>query len=77
VLEVCTGAASFRVTARARSIRRVVSVAGVRYPGGEVRLVLAVEPESIFVGGVPVKQSLSRPGPGAISCLIDPGGAIV
>jgi hypothetical protein len=52
VLEVCTGAASFRFTARARSIRRAVSVAGVRYLGGEVRLVLAVEPESIFVGGV-------------------------
>ena len=52
MLEVCTGAASFRFTARARSIRWAVSVAGVRYLGGEVRLVLAVEPESIFVGGV-------------------------
>jgi hypothetical protein len=53
VLEVCTGPASFRVTARARSIRRSISLAGVRYPGGEVRLVLPVEPESFFVGGVP------------------------
>ncbi len=47
-LEVRTGAARFRVSARARSIRRAVSLAGARYPGGEVRLVLPVEPETFF-----------------------------
>ena len=61
VLEVCTGPASFRVTARARSIRRSISLAGVRYPGGEVRLGLAVEPPSIFVGGVPGKEEFVVP----------------
>ncbi len=48
-LEVRTGAARFRVMARAQSIQRALSVAGNRYPGGEVRLVLPVEPESFFV----------------------------
>jgi hypothetical protein len=60
VLEICTGAASFRVTARARSIRRAVRVAGARYPNGEVRLVLPVEPETFFVGGVPNEVDLTR-----------------
>jgi hypothetical protein len=60
VLEICAGAASFRVTARARSIRRVVRVAGARYPIGEVRLVLPVEPETFFVGGVLNEVDLAR-----------------
>ncbi len=48
-LEVRSGAARFRVTARAKSIRRAVSLAGTGYPGGEVNLVLPVGPESFFV----------------------------
>ena len=48
--EVRTGAARFRVSVRARSIRRAVGLAGARYPGGEVRLVLPVEPETFFAG---------------------------
>ena len=60
VLEICTGAASFRVTARARSTRRAVRVAGARYPNGEVRLVLPEEPETFFVGGVPNEVDLTR-----------------
>ncbi|MBA3474941.1 MAG: hypothetical protein H0T57_17255 [Rubrobacter sp.] len=47
-LEVRTGATRFRVSARAASIQRAVSVAGARYPGGEVRLVLPVEPETFL-----------------------------
>ena len=38
-----------------------MSVAGVSYLGGEVRLVLAVEPESIFVGGVPGEAEFVAP----------------
>ena len=49
LLEVRTGATRFRVSARARSIRRAVSIAGARYPSSEVRLVLPVEPETFFV----------------------------
>ena len=49
-LEVRSGATRFRVSARAASIQRAVSVAGARYPGGEVRLVLPVEPETFFAG---------------------------
>jgi hypothetical protein len=60
VLEICTGAASFRVTVRARSILRAVRVAGARYPNGEVRLVVPVEPETFFVGGVPNEADLAR-----------------
>ncbi len=47
-LEVRTGATRFRVSARAASIQRAASVAGARYPGGEVRLVLPVEPETFL-----------------------------
>lgn len=47
-LEVRAGAARFRVSARARSIRRAVGLAGDRYPGGEVKLILPVEPETFF-----------------------------
>ena len=49
LLEVRAGAARFRVSARATSIQRAVSLTGARYPGGEVRLVLPVEPETFFV----------------------------
>ena len=61
VLEVYTSAASFRVTGPARSIRRAISVAGGRYPNAEVGLVLPVEPESIFVGGVPSEAEFVAP----------------
>ena len=44
-LEVRSGATRFRVSARAASVQWAKSVAGARYPGGEVRLVLPVEPE--------------------------------
>lgn len=49
-LEVRTGATRFKVSARAASIQRAVSVAGARYPGGAVRLVLPVEPETFLAG---------------------------
>jgi hypothetical protein len=50
-LEVRTGSARFRVSARAGSVRRALSLAGARYPRGEVRLVLPVEePEAAFAG---------------------------
>ena len=49
-LEVRTGSARFRVSARAGSIRRAVSLAGARHPRGEVRLVSPVEPEAAFAG---------------------------
>ena len=52
-LEVRSGATRFRVSARASSIERAVSVAGARYPGGEVRLVLPVEPETFLVEARP------------------------
>ena len=37
-LEVRTGPTRFRVSVRARSAQRAVSLAGARYPGGEVRV---------------------------------------
>jgi hypothetical protein len=51
ILEVRTGPAHFRVTARAQSIERAVNLTGARYPGGAVSLVFPVEPEPFFVGG--------------------------
>lgn len=52
-LEVRSGATRFRVSARTASIQRAVSVAGARYHGGEVRLVLPVEPGTFFAGAGP------------------------
>ena len=49
VLEVRTGTARFRVRAQARSIQRAVNLVGTRYPGGEVRMILPIDPESFFV----------------------------
>jgi hypothetical protein len=60
VLEVRTGAARFRVSARAASIQRAVSLAGARYPGGEVRLILPVESDTFFAEAVPgEKESIA------------------
>ncbi len=53
VFEVHAGAARFRVSARARSIRRAMSIAGARYPSAEVKLALPVEPETFFVEAAP------------------------
>jgi hypothetical protein len=50
VIEVRRGAASFRVSVRAASIRRAISLVRSGYPGGEASLVLPVEPESFFLG---------------------------
>jgi hypothetical protein len=52
-LEVRAGATCFRVSARAASIQRAVSVARARYPGCEVRLVLPVEPVAFFARAGP------------------------
>ncbi len=49
-LEVRIGSACFRVSVRAGSMRRAVSLAGVRHPRGEVRLLSPVEPETAFAG---------------------------
>jgi hypothetical protein len=43
-LEVRTGTARFRVSVRAQSAQRAVSLAGSRYPGGEVRVLRAADP---------------------------------
>jgi hypothetical protein len=50
VIEVRSGAASFRVSVRAHSIQRAISLVRDSYPGAEASLVLPVEPESFFSG---------------------------
>jgi hypothetical protein len=50
VIEVRSGAASFRVSVRAQSIRRAISLVRGTYSGAEASLVLPVEPESFFSG---------------------------
>jgi hypothetical protein len=52
-LEVRAGATRFRVLALAASIQRAVSVEGAKYPGGEVRSVLPVEPVAFFARAGP------------------------
>ena len=49
VIEVRSGAATFRVSVRARSIRRAIGLVRSSYPGAEAGLVLPVEPESFFL----------------------------
>lgn len=51
-LEIRTGTARFRVSVRAQSAQRAVSLAGARYPGGEVRLLRSpAEPIPTGVAG--------------------------
>jgi hypothetical protein len=58
-LEVRTGAARFRIRARARSIQRAVNLVGTRYPGGEVRMILPIDPESFFVEDASNKEEFT------------------
>jgi hypothetical protein len=51
-VEVCSGAAYFRAAVWAESIERALSLARVRYPGGEASVVFPIEPETFFVDGV-------------------------
>ena len=51
VIEVRSGAASFRVSVRAQSIQQAISLVRDSYPGAEAGLVLPVEPESFFFSG--------------------------
>ncbi len=62
-LEVRTGAARFRVSARASSVQRAVSLAGARYPGGEVRLISPAEP--VFAAGGAAFVGAGAPGSSA------------
>lgn len=57
-LEARTGTARFRVSVRARSAQRAVSLTGARYPGGEVRMIRPVEPLSagVAAGTVPAES---------------------
>ena len=65
VIEVRSGAASFRVSVRAHSIRRAISLVRGSYPGAEAALVLPVEPESFFLGddfdGAEQQDAFQRP----------------
>ena len=50
VIKVRSGAATFRVSVRARSVRRAFDFVRDSYPGAEASLVLPVEPESFLAG---------------------------
>ena len=54
-VRVRSGAASFRVGVRARSIREALALAGSSYPKGDLSLVLPIEPEGFFAGNAPVE----------------------
>ena len=49
-VEVREGAAPVRVTVRAESITRAISIIEERHPGRDVRVVFPIEPEDFFVG---------------------------
>jgi hypothetical protein len=48
-VEVCSEAARFKVSVRAESIRRALSLVGKRYPKGEVEVKVPIDPEGFFV----------------------------
>lgn len=50
VIEFRSGTARFRVSVRAHSIRRAISLVRSSYPGAEASLVLPVDLESFFLG---------------------------
>ncbi len=48
-VEVREGAAPVRVTVRAESITRAISIIEERYPGRDVRVMFPIDPEEFFV----------------------------
>jgi hypothetical protein len=50
-VEVREGAALFRTTVSADSVRQAVSIMTERYPGGDIRVVFPIDSEAFFVGG--------------------------
>jgi len=50
-VEVRSGAARFRVSVQARSIRSVLGLGGARYQHGDVGVIFPVDPEGFFVEG--------------------------
>ena len=59
-VEVCSGAACFRVVAWAESIKRAVSLAKAHYPEGEVRIIFPIEPDAFFAKGETATCELMR-----------------
>ena len=48
-IEVISGAARFQVAVRAESIQRAASIVARRYPGGDCRVKVPIDPEGFFV----------------------------
>jgi hypothetical protein len=48
-VEVREGAARFRVSVQAESIRRAMSIMKGRHPGRDVRVVYSIDPEKLFL----------------------------
>jgi hypothetical protein len=48
-VEVGCGTAHFSVAVRAENIRQAVGIVEARYPGGVVRVVHPIDPESFFI----------------------------
>lgn len=48
-VEARSGAARFKVSVRAESIRRALSLVGERYPKGEAEVKFPIDPEGFFV----------------------------
>ena len=48
-IEVSSGAARFHVAVRAESIQRAASIVATRYPGGNCRVKLPIDPRGFFM----------------------------
>jgi hypothetical protein len=48
-IEVSSGAARFHVAVRAESIQRAASIVATRYPGGNCRVKLPIDPQGFFM----------------------------
>ncbi len=66
-IEVQTSSSNLRLAVRAESIHRARALVDDRFPGGEARLLFPIEPEALFVEGVPVEElRFAMPGAAAV-----------
>jgi hypothetical protein len=61
-IEVCSGAARFRVGIQASSIQRAVSLVKGLYSASDVRVLFPIDPEAFFVEDAFAKEGLIERG---------------
>jgi hypothetical protein len=60
-MEVCEETALSRATVQAESIRVAVNITRRRYPGGDVRVIFPIDPETFFIDDPADGNGWARP----------------